>query len=293
MGRSLAGQPPGLIQGRSQRQPLLVSRGSGVQECECGRRARAGETYCRFQCASKGGLCSRPGKSRLLHVQAGWCVKFNVTRSAVWVSLVLAAHPSAGEDLSRLLSAVESRYNRAKSIQVLFEQSYTIQGRPKRTESGELFLRKPGRMRWQYDTPPGKLFLSDGKFLWLYTPDDNRVEKTKMKESEDLRAPLAFLLGRLEFRRDFGRFVSRPDGPDTRILADPKSDQLPYTQVEFLVTPRREIRYLKVIGQDHSVMEFRFAREKVNPPLAEGLFRFTPPPGAELIETAGATEGAG
>jgi outer membrane lipoprotein carrier protein len=147
-------------------------------------------------------------------------------------------------------------------------------------------------MRWQYANPQGKLFLSDGKFIWLYTPDDNRVEKTKMKESEDLRAPLAFLLGRLEFRRDFGRFVSRPEGQDTRITADPKSDQLPYTKVEFVVTPRHEIRYLRVTGQDQSIMEFRFAGEKVNAPLAEKLFRFQTPPGAELIESADSTQGA-
>ncbi len=216
-----------------------------------------------------------------------------MTRIGIWVFLALAALPAASQDLGRLLTAVETRYNRAKAIQVLFEQSYTVQGRPKRTESGELFLRKPGRMRWQYGNPPGKLFLSDGKFLWLYTPDDNRVEKTTMKESEDLRAPLAFLLGKLEFRRDFGRFVSRPDGTDTRIIADPKSDQLPYTKVEFVVNARREIRYLKVTGQDHSIMEFRFASEKVNPPLAEKLFRFTPPPGVELIESADSTQGAG
>mgnify|MGYP001045515539 CR=1 FL=1 len=204
-----------------------------------------------------------------------------------WVCLAWLAFPAAGQDLSRLLKAVETRYNRARTLQVLFEQSYSVQGRPRRTEAGELFLRKPGRMRWQYSSPRGKLFLSDGKFIYLYTPDDNRVEKAPLKETEDMRAPLAFLLGRLDFRRDFRRFLSRPDGADTRITAEPKSDQLPYTLVEFVVTPSREIRYLHVTGQDHSVMEFTFSAEKMNPPLADRLFRFTPPPGAELVETTG------
>jgi outer membrane lipoprotein-sorting protein len=55
--------------------------------------------------------------------------------------------------------------------------------------------------------------------------------------------------------------------------------------VEFVVTAQHEIRYLRILGQDHSVMEFRFTGEKVNPPLSAALFRFTPPPGAELVET--------
>jgi outer membrane lipoprotein-sorting protein len=69
-----------------------------------------------------------------------------------------------------------------------------------------------------------------------------------------------------------------------RITADPKSDQAPYTQVEFVVTPARQIRYLRVQGQDQSVMEFRFTSEKLDPVLAETLFRFQPPPGVEVVE---------
>lgn len=201
------------------------------------------------------------------------------------VCLVLAAALAAGQDLSRVLDRIEQRYNRARTIHVLFEQTYRVQGRPPRTESGELFLLKPGRMRWQYRVPPGKLFLSDGRFVYLYTPDVNRVEKMPLKETEDLRAPLGFLLGRLDFRRDFRRFVSRPQGTALRVTAEPKSDRYPYTQVEFVVTPQHEIRYLRINGQDHSIMEFRFAEEKINPPLAASLFRFTLPPGAELVET--------
>jgi outer membrane lipoprotein carrier protein len=168
-------------------------------------------------------------------------------------------------------------------VQVLFEQTFTAQNRPQRTEAGELFLRKPGRMRWQYTSPKGKLFLSDGKDIYLYTPASNRVEKMKVKESDDLRAPLGFLLGKLDFWRDFQKFTSRPEDADVRINAEPKSNRSPYSQVEFVVTPAREIRYLKVIGQDRSVMEFRFSKEKLDPPLADTLFRFETPPGAEVV----------
>jgi outer membrane lipoprotein carrier protein len=129
--------------------------------------------------------------------------------------------------------------------------------------------------------------LSDGKFIYLYLPTENRVEKTKVKESEDMRAPLAFLLGKLDFQKDFKKFTARPEGPDTWIVAEPRSDNLAFTQVAFLVTPTHQIRRLEVTGQDRSVMDFRFAGEKLNPPLDEKLFRFVPGPGVEVVETTG------
>jgi outer membrane lipoprotein carrier protein len=99
--------------------------------------------------------------------------------------------------LDGLLKGVEARYNKAKTLQVAFHEDYTPLGRPRRSESGTLLLRKPGRMRWVYDQPKGKLFVSDGKYMWLYTPAENRAEKMKLQVSDDLRAPLAFLLGKL------------------------------------------------------------------------------------------------
>jgi outer membrane lipoprotein carrier protein len=186
--------------------------------------------------------------------------------------------------LDKLLKNVENRYNKAKTLEVLFNESYTPQGKPQRSESGTLMLRKPGRMRWEYSQPKGKLFVSDGKFLWLYTPADNRAEKMKLQESDDMRAPLAFLLGRLNFDKDFRNLQARPDGAGTRITAEPKTDNLPYTAVEFVVTPDYQIREVKVTGFDNSILAFSFDREKVDPPFGAKLFQFKAPPGAEVVE---------
>ncbi len=209
-------------------------------------------------------------------------VKSSVTRWVVSLCLAVSMF-GAVPDIQTLLKAVQERYNRAQTVQLLFQQTYSMRGRASRTESGELFLRKPGRMRWQYESPKGKLFISDGKEVYLYTPAFNRVQKMKVRESDDMRTPLAFLLGRLDFFRDFDRFLSTPEGADVRIKAQPKSDRASYSDVEFVVTPSHEIRYLRVTGQDGSVMEFRLSAEKLNPPIAENLFRFTPPPGAEVV----------
>jgi outer membrane lipoprotein carrier protein len=191
--------------------------------------------------------------------------------------------PILGADskFPQVLKGVEERYNRVKTLQVIFEETYTVNGKPRKAETGDLFLRKPGRMRWNYKTPAGKLFLSDGKEVYLYTPSDNTAEKMKLKDSDDMRAPLAFLLGKLEFEKEFQNFkTAQAEGGDVKITATPKSDRVPYREVEFFVTPEYKIRKLNITGQDSSVLTFVLSNEQVNPALDDKMFRFMLPTGA-------------
>jgi outer membrane lipoprotein carrier protein len=202
--------------------------------------------------------------------------------------LALGAVSAFGADatLQPLLKDVETRYNRARTLEVQFSEAYTGPGQPKRMEAGRLLLRKPGLMRWDYTQPQGKLFVSDGRWLWLYTPANNRVERMKLKESDDMRAPLAFLLGKLNFDKEFRKVEGRPDGDGMVITAEPKSESLPYTRVEFAVGPDRQIRRVKVNGYDKSILEFTFTGEKLNPPIESTTFRFQVPKGAEVATEA-------
>ena len=188
-------------------------------------------------------------------------------------------------DVPRTLKGIEERYNRSQTLQLSFNETYLLQGRA-RVETGDLFLRKPGRMRWQYTAPAGKLFVSDGKFIYSYTPQDNRAEKMKLKETDDMRAPLAFLLGKLDFHRDFREFRAHMEDGGVFITAIPKSNDLPYSEVSFLTGPDFAIRRLDVKNQDNSVLKFAFENEKQNPPLAPTLFEFTPPHGAEFVDSS-------
>jgi outer membrane lipoprotein carrier protein len=187
--------------------------------------------------------------------------------------------------LDALLKGVEARYNKAKTLQVLFKEVYTPPGKARRMESGLLMLRKPGKMRWAYSQPEGKLFVSDGKLLWLYTPDEKRVEKMKFQESDDMRAPLAFLLGKLNFNKEFRNLQSKIEGADTRILAEPATDNLPYSAVEFLVAQDSHIKEVKVTGFDRSILHFTFDQERVDPQLDGKLFQFSMPKDAILVDS--------
>ena len=188
-------------------------------------------------------------------------------------------------DVPRTLHGIEERYNRTQTLELSFTESYQ-QGARTRVEKGELFLRKPGRMRWQYTAPAGKLFVSDGKFIYSYTPQDNRAEKMKLKETDDMRAPLAFLLGQLDFNKDFREYHAQTEDGGVFITAIPKSDKLPYSEVSFLAAPDFTIRRLEVKGQDNSILRFTFDNEKKDPAIQDAMFRFTPPPGAEYVDSS-------
>ena len=194
---------------------------------------------------------------------------------------------AANADLSALLKGVEQHYNRAKTLQVHFVESYLVQGRARKSESGELTLRKPGRMRWDYSMPSGKLFVSDGKDVYLYTPEAHRVEKTKLKASDDMRAPLAFLLGKLDFAKDFRDFDIKPEGAQYLITAKGKSDKLLYGKIQMLVTADYQIQRLVIDGQDLSILTFQLDDEKLNPPVDDALFKFQMPAGATLVDAEG------
>ena len=210
-------------------------------------------------------------------------VSIYVSKLALCVCLVAVPLSAADDLLTRALDGLQNRYNHAKTLQVSFNETYNVSGRPHQNESGTLTLRKPGRMRWDYAMPAGKLFLSDGKDVYLYTPAANRVEKMKLKESEDWRAPLAFLLGKLDFAREFRDLAIKPEGSNYVITAKAKSDKLPYDAVRITFTPDYAITHLVVTGQDQSVLSFDFANERLNVTVNDSIFKFLMPPGATMV----------
>ena len=60
-------------------------------------------------------------------------------------------------------------------------------------------------MRWEYQSPSQKLFISDGKTVYFYLPEEKQLQKTSVKESRDQRLPFLFLLGKGNLKKDFSK----------------------------------------------------------------------------------------
>jgi outer membrane lipoprotein carrier protein len=221
----------------------------------------------------------------LVHARTISAVISNVFRCLLICALATTAAVAAVPvTADALIAQVESRYNKAQTLSVQFEESYSLLGWKRPPESGTLTLRKRGKMRWDYARPPGKLFISDGKTVFLYTSGDNRVEKVPLRDTEDMRAPLAFLLGKLEMKKEFRDFQVREESNGTLLSASAKDDRLPYKTVEMLIAEDGSIRQLQVAGRDESLLSFVFRDEKLNVPLNDSIFHFTIPPGAEVVD---------
>jgi outer membrane lipoprotein carrier protein len=144
-------------------------------------------------------------------------------------------------------------------------------------------------MRWDYARPEPKLFISNGKTLILYIPEEKQLTRSPLKASDDIRVPFRLLLSRVDLRRVFSRIEFAPEAlehqPASRVLrAYPKKGfEGEYHQVLMVVSPQFDIRRLVVVLPDQSTMEFSFDHVVRNIPVSRSLFRFTPPPGTEVI----------
>ena len=197
--------------------------------------------------------------------------------------------PSADATLDQYVRALESSYRGVSTLRADFTQTYVWGGR-KRVESGTVLFAKGGRMRWDYLQPVEKLFLSDGKSIFFFVPEVNQVTRTSVKSSEDFRVPFRLLLSRLDLRKVFSRIEFADQAldasPGNRVLRGIPKRRLEeaYDQVLFEVTPSADIHRLVVFYPDRSSMEFVFRQIEKNVALQPSLFRFTPPPGAEVID---------
>ena len=187
-----------------------------------------------------------------------------------------------------IAAAVDARYNHLQTLQTDFTEIYRGAGM-ERTESGTLWLKKPGKMRWQYRSPREKLFVSDGKFAWFYVPGEAQVRRTPVRQLDDLRSPLAFLLGKTKLEKELSGLSPALDmAPRTagnvvlRGVPRALADQV--NQVLIEVTPANWIDRIILQGADGSSTEFRFQGQTEDEKIDDQNFRFAVPPGVEVID---------
>src|SRR3984893_15964217 len=100
-----------------------------------------------------------------------------------------------------LAHLLEEHYRHPRTLRAVFLERYSEGQKQARIESGTVYFKRPGQMRWEYESPEKKLFLADGKTVWFYVPYDHTVTKAPAKESSDWRTPLALLTGKVELSR--------------------------------------------------------------------------------------------
>ncbi len=202
----------------------------------------------------------------------------------VLVGLAMAAAASAQAPSAKALAAkVDAHYNQLHTLTAHFTERYRGMGID-RTETGTLTLSKPGRMRWAYDAPSGKIFVMDGKNAISYTPGDSQALRTPAKQLDDLRSPLRFLLGHTEIAKELdGLTMTLVNGGYT-LSGVPKGMQQTVQSIGITVDAAGQILGMRIAQTDGAETNFVFSdiRENVETPDSE--FQFTPPPGVTIID---------
>ncbi|HWR15239.1 MAG TPA: outer membrane lipoprotein chaperone LolA [Terriglobales bacterium] len=204
-------------------------------------------------------------------------------------SLVLSqGKQDKNDELKALANKVDEHYNGLKSLRSQFHESYSGMGMSRR-ESGMLYLKKPGRMRWEYQTPREKLFVSDGKTAWFYVPGEQQARRAPVSKIDDIRSPLRFLLGKTKLLKEFRElsFSSslKPLNPGNFVLRGvPKGMEDRISMVTLEVSPGGRIDRITMEEVDGATTDFIFSQEQENVPVADNLFKFQPPRGVEIVE---------
>jgi outer membrane lipoprotein carrier protein len=213
-------------------------------------------------------------------------------RHAIVVSVLLCGSflPAVAQDVKAIASAVDAHYNHLRSLQAEFTELYRGSG-IERNESGTLWLKKPGKMRWEYRSPKEKLFVSDGKDAWFYVPEDRQARKESAKKLDDIRSPLAFLLGKTKLNRELKGLsiatdvsVSQPGNVVLRGIPEGLSDEV--NEVVLEVTPEHRLARIVLQDVDGASTEYRFTDQKEDVSVADSRFAFKPPAGTEIAEGA-------
>jgi len=211
----------------------------------------------------------------------------------LWCLIIGALQPcvaagAPGTDVKTLAAAVDEHYNHLHSLQAEFTEEYRGSGMD-RTETGTLWLKKPGKMRWEYRSPREKLFVSDGRDAWFYVPADRQARKTAAKKLEDVRSPLAFLLGKTKLEKELQGLSLAPDvaplaAGDVALRGVPQAMADRVNEIVLEITPDHQIARIVIQEVDGSSTEYRFGDMKEDVTIADGKFAFKPPAGTETVE---------
>jgi outer membrane lipoprotein carrier protein len=211
----------------------------------------------------------------------------------VMLLVMVVSVTAVAENVRTIAEAVDEHYNHLRTLEAEFTEVYRGSGM-ERTESGTLWLakgglKKPGKMRWEYRSPREKLFVSDGKDAWFYVPNDRQARRTEARKLDDIRSPLAFLLGKSKLEKELQGLSLAPDvkpiAPDDVVLRGaPLAMTERVSEILVEVTPKHEIVRIILDEVDGSVTEYRFSNQKENEAIPNGRFEFSVPPGTETVE---------
>lgn len=202
--------------------------------------------------------------------------------------LMMSAPAWAAAGVSEIAQGTDEHYNHLKTLKAGFTEIYQGPG-ISRTESGTLWLKKPGRMRWDYHQPREKLFLTDSHTAFFYVPGERQARRAPLKNLDDIRSPLRYLLGKTRLQKELEGLSLAPDltpvkKGDSVLRGIPKGMKDRISEVVLEISPSFQIDRILIREVDGTTTDFLFSNPEENVPVQDSMFHFSPPAGVEVIE---------
>lgn len=197
---------------------------------------------------------------------------------------------AATRDVNEVVDKVDATCARVQDLSAEFHQTATNRSLGQVQEaSGLLLLKRPGKMRWEYQKPEARLFVTDGQKLWAYSPADKQVVVQDVGEAFSSRVPLSFLAGECQLRRDFT--ITAAENAATRgstrfIVLDlkPKHPEAGIARILLEVNLQTyTVEKTTVFDAAGNTTVIALTNLKLNPGVSDQQFHFTPPADVTVV----------
>ena len=196
--------------------------------------------------------------------------------------------PVEQDPTARVLAGIQAYYAGAADLKAKFTQHYTYKVYDRtQVSSGKVFFKKPRMMRWDYQKPASKVFVADGKTLWVYEPEEGQVFKRDLVGSQ-LPVALTFMSGEGDLTKAFDATLTDESKADFVLELVPKESAADYQKLLLSVDRSTfQVRESTVIDPVGNVNRVVFTDIKTNSGLPDRGFQFTPPEGVRVIAEPG------
>ncbi len=211
---------------------------------------------------------------------------------ALVLCVAAASFVRAEDDATTIAARVQARYDETTDLSADFSQEMRIQaGSQVLRSKGRMYFQRPGRMRWEYESPEPQTIVADGKHLWIHQPEDEQVLRAPLEQAFQSQTPVSFLFGVARIGRDFDpKLLPESEEGGLRIELHPKAEEggalgLLILEVDADTYDLRAATVRDPLG--NVTTEVRLIDAKRNEGVDADLFHFERPPGTDLIEAPG------
>jgi len=197
-----------------------------------------------------------------------------------------ACAPESQPKVAEIVRKLQARYDATKDFTADFTQAVEAATLGKTLESnGQVFFKRPGRMRWEFRAPEEQTVIADGQTLWVYQPAHHQVLKTPFRAAFQSATPVSFLFGVGELAKDFNASLVPSAGADVvRLKLVPKEEQQIGVLVLDVDAKSYDIVAAEVTDPLGNVTRLKFSNLKRDVGLADSQFTFKVPPGTDVVE---------